>query len=187
LPTLFITLEQSLMTTTDAQGQAHGGEDRHAHIVGWGADLDHANRPAYPMERTPPRLPHPTTPPEQQHSHVEVLVSTERPQITPLYGTPSPPKGLSGWLRRRAFEQSENDLRHWLLLLLADRVNVCEGLVEDLARGHIPNLYAEMGGRAELEHNPKGAARKAAMGVAALALLVLALKHRGNGRRRRLH
>lgn len=29
-----------------------------ADIPGWGADLDHANRPAYPMERMPPRLPH---------------------------------------------------------------------------------------------------------------------------------
>ena len=27
----------------------------HAHIPGWGADLDPANRPAYPKERTPPR------------------------------------------------------------------------------------------------------------------------------------
>ena len=26
------------------------------HIKGWGADLDHKNRPAVPMERTPPRL-----------------------------------------------------------------------------------------------------------------------------------
>ena len=30
--------------------------EKFAHIKGWGADLDPANRPAYPKERTPPRL-----------------------------------------------------------------------------------------------------------------------------------
>jgi hypothetical protein len=157
--------------------------ERHAHITGWGADLDHADRPAYPMERTPPRLPYPAPQPDQQHSHAEVLVSTERPRITRVYGTAQPPKGLSGWLRRQAFRHSENDLRRWLMLLLADRVNVGEGLVEDLASGHVPNLYAEMGGRAELKHNPKGAARKAAIGLAAVALLAVALQ-RQRARRR---
>ena len=53
-----------------------------------------------------------------------------------------------------------------------------EGLIEDLSRGHVPNLYAEMGGRAELRHNPMGAARKAAIGIAALALIAIALKRR---------
>ncbi|MGF6347620.1 hypothetical protein [Variovorax sp. W2I14] len=167
------------MIITDAQQNPPRSQaERHAHIVGWGADLDHAHRPAYPMERTPPRLPHAMPPPEQQHSHAEVLVSTERPRITPIYGTTLPPKGLSGWLRRQAFRHSENDLRHWMMLLLADRVNMGEGLIEDLSRGHVPNLYAEMGGRAELMHNPMGAARKAAIGIAALALIAIALKRR---------
>jgi hypothetical protein len=58
------------MIITDTQDHRQQRE-RHAHIIGWGADLDHANRPAYPMERTPPRLPHAVPPPEQQHSHAE--------------------------------------------------------------------------------------------------------------------
>lgn len=170
------------MIITDAQDLPRPERERHAHIVGWGADLDHADRPAYPMERTPPRLSHPVLPPEQQHSHAEVLVSTERPRITRVYGTAQPPKGLSGWLRRQAFHHSENDLRRWLMLLLADRVNVGEGLVQDLSRGHLPNLYLEMGGRAELMHNPKGAARKAAIGIAAVALVAFVFQRR-RGRR----
>ncbi|MGJ7543336.1 hypothetical protein [Variovorax sp. LT1R16] len=174
------------MIITDAQDHSPTQAERHAHIVGWGADLDHANRPAYPMERTPPRLPYPVEPPQQQHSHAEVLVSTERPRITPIYGTTLPPKGLSGWLRRRAFKHSENDLRHWLILLLADRVDVGEGLIDDLSRGHVPNLYAEMGGRAELRHNPLGAARKAAIGVAALAFITVAISRRRRASRSRL-
>lgn len=149
---------------------------KYAHIKGWGSDLDHANRPAYPKERTPPRLDgvhwaHP----EQQSQHVEILHSIERPGITPVFGSAQPPRGLSGGIRRVAFRYSENDLRHWLLLLLADRINVGEGLVEDLASGHIPRLYSEMGGRAELKHNPRGAARKAltVVGVVGLAYLCL--------------
>lgn len=159
---------------------------RHAHIIGWGADLDHANRPAYPMERTPARLPHPVEPPEQQHSNAEILHSTERPGITPVFGTTLPPSGLSGHVRRIAFRHSENDLRHWLLLLLADRIHMGEGLLEDLARGHLPNLYAEMGGRAELRHNPMGALRKAAIGAAVVGLLAVYVS-RGRRARRLRH
>jgi hypothetical protein len=159
---------------------------RHAHIVGWGADLDRAMRPAVPKERTPPRLPnHPIEPPQQQHAHVEVLHSTERPGITPIFGSTLPPSGLSGWLRRAAFRHSENDLRRWMMLLMADRLQMGEALVGDLARGHVPNIYAEMGGRAELRHNPRGAARKAAIGVAAVVLLCVVLKPRRRTRRLR--
>ena len=132
------------------------------HIQGWGADLDRKNRPAVPMERTPPRFIHqPEGDPPQQTEKVEVLVSTERPGITPIFGTVQPPSGLSGVIRRLAFKSSENDIRHWLLLLLADRVNMVEGVAEDLARGHVPNVLGEMGIKAEMKHNPAGLAKKA--------------------------
>ena len=154
--------------------------EKYAHIPGWGADLDPANRPAYPRERRPPRLEgvH-WERPEQQPQHVEVLHSTERPGITPIFGSTLPPSGLSGRLRRVAFGHSENDLRHWLLLLLADRIQVGEGLLDDLSRGHVPRLYAEMGGRAELRHNPAGAARKALVVAGVVGLCWLALRRRG--------
>ncbi|WP_233218007.1 hypothetical protein [Roseateles chitinivorans] len=169
----------------DSHGQAQDGPERdrasghvhrpavdrtqYAHIPGWGADLDKHDRPAVPMERTPPRLDgiHWERPP-QQVSDVEVLHSTERAGLTPVYGTTVPPRGISGMLRRAGFRYSENDLRRWLILLLADRVDVVEGLAGDVARGHVPRVYAEMGGRAELRHNPAGAVRKVVT-VAALA------------------
>ena len=142
---------------------------RFAHIPGWGADGNKRDRPAVPMERTPPRLAgvHWDRPP-QQRSPVEVLHSTERSGMTPVFGTTVPPRGVSGWLRRMGFRFSENDLRRWLVLLAADRVDVVEGLVGDVASGHLPRIYAEMGGRAELKHNPAGAARKAVL-LAAVA------------------
>ncbi len=107
-------------------------ERSHEQVDGWGADLDPANRLAVPRERTPPRLENVHWQvPEQQPVRVEVLHSTERPGITPVFGTACPPTGFSGALRRRAFRHSENDVRHWLLLLAADRVNVVEGLLAD--------------------------------------------------------
>lgn len=148
-------------------GQGHiaprrPSRDELQHIQGWGADLDRKDRPGVPMERTPPRFIHqPPRDPEQQPEKIEVLVSPERPGITPLFGTGQPPSGLSGMIRRLAFKSTENDIRHWLLLLLADRVNVVEGVAEDLARGHVPNILGEMGIKAEMKHNPAGLAKKA--------------------------
>jgi hypothetical protein len=88
-------------------------------ILGWGADLDLANRPAVPMEHMPPRLGAHPDHIEQQPVHMKVFHSVERPGITPLFGTSTPPSGLSGMIREAAYQRSENDLRHWLMLLLA--------------------------------------------------------------------
>ncbi|HYW57323.1 MAG TPA: hypothetical protein VE934_10200 [Polaromonas sp.] len=152
---------------------------KYAHIPGWGADLDHADRPAYPMERMPARLEgahqHEPVPQEQ---NVEVLLSSERPAMTPLFGTTLPPSGLSGMLRRFAFRFSENDIRHWMILLFADRVNVVEGLGSDLKKGHIPNVFAEMGIKAEFKHNRPAFVTKVAVASAAGVLIVLWMRSR---------
>lgn len=127
-------------------------------IQGWGADLDRKDRPGVPMERTPPRFLEGKhwDQPEQQKQDIEVLVSPERPGLTPIFGTSAPPKGLSGMLRRVAFKLTENDIRHWLLLLLADRLNMVEGIGQDLGRGHIPNVLGEMGIKSEWQHTQQG-------------------------------
>ncbi|CAG9168938.1 hypothetical protein CURE108131_09735 [Cupriavidus respiraculi] len=156
----------------------------YSHIVGWGADLDHKHRPAYPKERTPPRLEglH-WDQPEDQPVNMKVYHSTERPGITPVFGTSAPPSGLSGKIRDVAYRLSENDIRHWLLLLFADRVNVVEGIGCDLMRGHVPNVFAEMGGKAELQHNRKGFITKVAVASLVVAAGYVLLKR--NGRRNR--
>jgi len=99
-----------------------------ATVNGWGADLDRALRPAVPMERTPPRLNDVDMAPSQQPVEVEILHSIERPGVTPVFGSALPPHGLSGWIRRRAFRHSENNIGHWMLLLAADRVDVVQHL-----------------------------------------------------------
>ncbi len=141
-------------------------------IQGWGADLDRKDRPGVPMERTPPRFldgKH-WDQPEQQKQNIEVLVSPERPGLTPVFGTSAPPAGLSGMIRRAAFKLTENDIRHWLLLLVADRVNMVEGIGQDLSRGHMPNIFAEMGIKSEWRHNKAGLMRKAAVAAALVGL-----------------
>lgn len=153
-----------------------------AGIQGWGADLDPAVRPAVPMERTPPRLNVPWEQPEQQRQTVKVFHSTERPGLTPVFGTSVPPSGVSGLIRKGAFRYSENDLRHWLMLLFADRVNVVEGIIDDLAHGHVPNLFTEMGGPAEWKYNRQGFIRKAVIAGGVVGLLLYM-----NSRRKRRH
>lgn len=150
-------------------------QERFAHIPGWGADLDPANRPAYPKERMPARLPglH-WSEPAQQESNAEVLCSTERDgRITPVFGSTVPPAGLSGVMRRLAFRYSENDLRHWLILLAADRTNVVEGVASDLLHGHVPNVLGEMGIAAAWKHDRPGVIRKVAVAAAVTAAVVL--------------
>ncbi|MDR5733353.1 hypothetical protein QCE47_13515 [Caballeronia sp. LZ025] len=148
-------------------------------IPGWGSDLDHKNRPAIPMERTPPRFIHvPHGQPVQQAQTVEVFYSPERPGITPLFGTAQPPKWLSGAIRRVAYKLPENDLRHWLMLIAADRVNAVEGIVDDLRHGYVPNVLGEMGIRSELRHNPAGLVRKALIATAVVGGIALLRKRR---------
>ncbi len=160
-----------MQTTPHSHSRTPVNPQTYQHIPGWGADLDHKNRPAYPMERTPPRLEgvH-WEEPEQQPIKEKVYHSIEREDITPVFGTVAPPRGISGRMRDVAYKLSENDIRHWLLLILADRVDVVEGIGDDLRRGHVPNFLAEMGIKAELKHNPGGLVRKAAIGGAVLGM-----------------
>ena len=151
----------------------------YAHIPGWGIDADPKNDPTYPIRY---RTSEPAESkgynwerPSQQPIDVEVLRSIERPNISAVFGTSVPPTGLSGQIRRFAFKASESEYGHWLPLLVADRVNVVEGIVDDLRRGHIPNIFAEKGWKAGWKYNRKGLTQSILVGVvvttAAIALL----------------
>jgi hypothetical protein len=154
-----------------------------SHIQGWGADLDRKDRPGVPMERTPPRLEGaPIAAPSQQPERMEILVSPERPRITPLFGTSVAPKGISGMLRRLAYKMTENDIRHFMLLLLADRVNVVEGVAEDLMKGHVPSIVGEMGIKSEWQHNRAGLVQKAVVATAIVGIGYYMLKRRESNR-----
>lgn len=146
----------------------------YSHIKGWGVDADPKNDPTYPMKHrnNAEHSGYNWDRPPQQPIDIEVLHSNERPNITAVFGTSVPPNGLSGMLRRYAFNYGEGSFGHWIPLLVADRVNVVEGIVDDLVKGKIPNIFAEQGMKAELKHNPVGLFKKFAIGAAVAAAVV---------------
>ncbi|WDF54211.1 hypothetical protein [Mucilaginibacter sp. KACC 22063] len=135
-------------------------------IPGWGMDADPENEPTYPIKNWTGDDHNRTNyeRSEQQQDTVEILISNERPAITRVYGNTAPPSGLSGMIRRYAFKNSEDRYRHWIPLILADRVNVIEGLVEDALHGHLPNMFKERGWKVEMQHNPKKMIAKLTIG-----------------------
>jgi len=156
-------------------------------IPGWGMDADPENDPTYPMRHANgadhQRLHYEKAP--QQPVDMEILHSIERPDITRVFGTSTPPTGLSGVIRRYAYKFSEAKATHWMTLILADRVNVFEGILDDLTHGIIPNPWVERGWRAEWKTNRKGMLQKIAVGTLAVTGAVMLLS-RKNGRKERL-
>jgi hypothetical protein len=142
--------------------------EEYKNIPGWGMDADPENEPTYPIKNYTGddhnRINYERSP--QQPQTVEILMSNERPAITRVFGTSVPPSGLSGMIRRYAFRHSEDRYRHWIPLILADRINVVEGLIEDLKGGYVPNTFAERGLKMEVKHNPLGLAKKTAVNTA---------------------
>lgn len=160
--------------------------DSHKDIPGWGMDADPANNPTYPMKRYTgadhDRLKYERAP--QQVENIEILQSNERPEITSVFGTSVPPSGLSGILRRYAFRFSEGSAGHWMTLILADRINAIEGIADDLAHGHIPNIFSERGWTAEWKYNRKGVIKNVTVGVAIASALLLVFAARSKARPR---
>ena len=124
-------------------------------LPGWGIDADPKNDPTYPMRHRTDQdhAGYSWERPTQQPIDIEVLHSNERPNVSAVFGTASPPSGLSGLIRRFAFKYSENSYLHWLPLILADRVNVVEGVLDDLAHGHVPNIFVEKGYKAQWKYD----------------------------------
>ncbi len=131
-------------------------------IKGWGVDADPKNDPTYPMKNRNDgeHAGYSWERPPQQPITTEILHSIERPNITAVFGTSTPPSGLSGVIRRFAFRYSESSYGHWLPLMLADRVSVVEGVLGDLKHGRVPNVFAELGWKAEWKHNRTSLVRR---------------------------
>ncbi len=160
------------------------------HIKGWGIDANPENDPTYPIKEWNgadyQRFNY-DKPQQQQPITVEILHSTERPGVSRVFGTSTPPSGLSGMIRRWAFKHSESTYLHWVPLVLADRINAVEGYIDDFKHGIIPNPFAERGWTAEWKYNKKGVVATLAigLGVTAAAILLLQQKNKsGSGKKR---
>jgi hypothetical protein len=151
-------------------------------VKGWGVDADPENDPTYPMKsrNNGEHAGYSWERPTQQPESVEILHSNERPNLSAAFGTSTPPAGLSGMIRRFAFKYSESSYGHWLPLMLADRVGVVEGYIEDLSRGHVPNVFAERGWKAEWKHNRKSLMTRVAVGAVLATAAVAYLSRRGD-------
>lgn len=99
-----------------------------------GADVSAHERPGVPMEHAPQALT-PTAPQqiERQRARRGVIHAKGRP-MTPVFGTAQPLSGLSGVVRRMAYDIRETQARHWMMLLLADRIDVMEHRIARLVK-----------------------------------------------------
>ena len=124
-------------------------------IPGWGSDLDHANRPSYPRETLDARPPGATwdLPEAQPHEGYRER-SIEHADLTPVFGTAQPLHGVSGAVRRLAYDRySEGRTAHWLLLMAGDRIDVLGSTMRSFLTTRPDNLLAETGIKAEVTHH----------------------------------
>jgi hypothetical protein len=149
-------------------------------IPGWNVDANPENEPTYPIKKYTGddhnRLNWQR--PVQQPINEEVLHSNERPNVSAVFGTTLPPSGLSGAIRRKAFKFSESEYGHWLNLLLADRINMFEGIIDDIKHGHIPNIFAERGMKADWKYNRKELVRNIVFAAAVTTIFIALAKRR---------
>lgn len=194
---------EDFQRTPYVPGQARRNVDREAlraRISGWGADLDPADRPSVPKLRFDPEATgaHWEVP-ERQEEKWPRERSIEHAQLTPVFGTSCPPKGLSGVLRKYAYRcYSEGRAAHWLILLAADRVDAWESHLASFATLRPDNPITETGvlnevrrhglssrigaKRADLSHtwlDPIVVAGPWVLSVVAAAAVIRTLVHRG--------
>jgi hypothetical protein len=92
--------------------------------------------------------------PEQQHENWPRERSIEHERLTPVFGTSTPPRGLSGAMRKYAYRRySEGRAAHWLLLIAADRVDAIESHLASLLTLRPDNPITETGVLTEFTHN----------------------------------
>lgn len=116
-----------------------------SHIPGWGVDADKSVRPNHIMWKVAEKgTGAHWSVPEQQPGFKD-FHSNERPGPTRVFGTSVAPSGVSGFIRGKAFLYSEGSFAHWFMLMFADRINVFEGIIDDLLHGTRPRLLIERG------------------------------------------
>jgi hypothetical protein len=134
---------------------AETSDQLRARIPGWGADLDPKDRPSVPKlqfqeDLTGARWEFPERQPEKEPRERSI----EHAFLTPVFGTAQPLSGLSGAIRRYSYGRfSEGRMAHWLLLVLADRVDAVENHVRSFGTLRPDNPITETGLRAEVGYH----------------------------------
>lgn len=102
---------------------------------GFGIDASPLQRPGIPQERAPaqPMANAHWIRPDQQAVTAKPLVGNGM-QLTPVFSSAIPTRGLSGALRTMAYKIPDYRARRWLLLMVADRVDVLEHRPQSLLK-----------------------------------------------------
>ena len=131
-------------------------EQLRARIPGWGVDLDPKDRPGTPKERFDPDATGAHWDfPERMPETDDRERSIEHKFLPPVYGTAQPLHGVSGRIRRFAYDRySEGSVTHWLLLIVGDRVESTGAHLRSLASLRPDNPITETGVLGEAKHHP---------------------------------
>lgn len=141
--------------TADKPGTPPSSDELRARIPGWGADLDPADRPAFPREQPGIVTGAHWDLPEQQPSHGFRERSVEHERLTPVFGTAQPLHGVAGAVRRAAYARySEAQTAHWLLLVLADRIDAATSHLRSMFSAHPDDPVTQTGVLGEIGHRP---------------------------------
>ena len=130
-------------------------EQLRARIPGGGADLDPKDRPSFPKlqfqeDLTGARWEFPERQPEKWPRERSI----EHKFLTPVFGTAQPPTGISGAIRKLSYRRySEGRLAHWMLLILADRVDAWENHLKSFLTLRPDNPITQTGVRGEFTHH----------------------------------
>ena len=130
-------------------------------VPGWGADLDPADRPSHPKLQFAPGASGARWEfPERQPGSEGRERSIEHAFVTPVFGTAQPLHGVSGAIRRFAYDRySEGRLAHWLLLVAGDRVDATGAHLRSFVSGRPDDLLTETGVTAEAKKEARAASR----------------------------
>jgi len=125
-------------------------------IPGRGVDLDPTDRPSVPKLQYQDDFTgaHWGEVPERQPEKWPRERSIEHAVLTPVFGTSAPPRGVSGAIRKFSYARySEGRAAHWLLLVLADRVDARENHLRSFVTLRPDNPITETGVRSEFTHH----------------------------------
>jgi hypothetical protein len=125
---------------------------------GAGVDASPQTRPGVPMYAQRPRTPQAAewSIPPRQAGGQDHLKRAGLQRLTPVFGTANPPHGVAGALRRVAYGYPEDLARRWMMLLLADRLDVVEDRLGGLLERPLQSVgFPGLGRR--VHRNPFGA------------------------------
>lgn len=141
--------------TSDKPGSTPTADELRASIPGWGADLDPADRPAFPREQPGIATGAHWDLPEDQPRREGREKSVEHERLTPVFGTAQPLHGLAGRVRRFAYDRySEGQTAHWLLLIVGDRIDSATAHARSLISRRPDDPFTQSGILGERGHRP---------------------------------